>query len=152
MGYIDICNAAQRGVLDAIPQEWRVDINIFKSNKDLRSVPAASGILTPRELEITELDVSTLAPKIASLEYTALEVTVAFCKRAAIAHQMVNCLTDFFPDEAFQQAKELDEALLQTKRPVGPLHGIPLAVKVSSFTYVFIMQNAKLQQDMYVKV
>lgn len=53
-------------------------------------VPRRSGILTERELQITEdYDVSTLLQKLATGAFTAAEVTLAFSKRAAIAQQMV---------------------------------------------------------------
>ena len=53
-------------------------------------VPEKSGILSERELEITNLTAIKLLPLIHNGTYTSVEVTAAFCKRAAIAHQTVS--------------------------------------------------------------
>lgn len=61
-----------------------------RSNLIDLDIPRRSNILTPRELRITEsYDVQHLLDALAAGELTALEVTVAFCKRAAIAQQLV---------------------------------------------------------------
>jgi amidase len=89
------------------------------------------GLLTARELEITEIaDATALLEKIHSRQWTSLEVTVAFCKRAAIAQQLINCLMDIDFDRAIERAKELDEHLASTGELVGPLHGLPVSLKV----------------------
>lgn len=44
----------------------------------------------------------------------------AFCHRAAIAHSLVNCLTEVYFDRAIKHAEELDEKFKQGG-PVGPL-------------------------------
>jgi Asp-tRNA(Asn)/Glu-tRNA(Gln) amidotransferase A subunit family amidase len=41
----------------------------------------------------------------------------------------VNCNLEFFPEKALAQAKELDEYLEKHKKPVGPLHGLPVSLK-----------------------
>lgn len=49
-----------------------------------------SKILSAQELEITEhKSVVELAKKIAEKKYTSVDVVTAYCKRAAIAHQLV---------------------------------------------------------------
>lgn len=52
-------------------------------------VPRDCGLLSEKELEITERTAVDLVKRLAKGELTAVEVTAAFCKRAAIAHQMV---------------------------------------------------------------
>lgn len=53
-------------------------------------VPRRSGILTDRELEITEShNLASLLKGLASGDLTSSEVTLAFSKRAAIAQQLV---------------------------------------------------------------
>ncbi|KAL1896131.1 hypothetical protein Sste5346_004873 [Sporothrix stenoceras] len=81
------------------------------------------------QLRITELDASALVTLLADRQLTSLQVTEAFCARAAIAHQLVNCLTVFFPDKALAEARRLDEHIGKTGKTVGPLHGLPIAVK-----------------------
>jgi amidase len=41
----------------------------------------------------------------------------------------VNCALEFFPDAALAQAKELDEYFEKNKKPIGPLHGLPISLK-----------------------
>lgn len=52
-------------------------------------VPASSGILSEQELKITESTASELVPRLAKGQLKAVDVTLAFCKRAALAHQLV---------------------------------------------------------------
>lgn len=44
----------------------------------------------------------------------------------------VNCLTAFYYEEAIARASQLDEVLKNTGKPVGPLHGLPVAIKVKA--------------------
>jgi amidase len=88
--------------------------------------------LTARELEITEsYSTARLLSGLAKGVLSSLEVTTAFCKRAANAQQLTNCLTEVFYDAALARAKELDEYLSSYGRPMGPLHGLPISVKDS---------------------
>ncbi|GAA5864169.1 hypothetical protein JCM3774_001242 [Rhodotorula dairenensis] len=114
-----------------IPAAWRLKPDLIEqAGDDVTGVAVQSGILSARELEITELDeVQELAKRIADKTYKAEEVAVAFSKRAAIAQQLTNCLTEIFFQEAIQRAKELDEILARTGKPVGPLHGVPVSLK-----------------------
>ncbi|WFD29885.1 hypothetical protein MSPP1_000899 [Malassezia sp. CBS 17886] len=93
-------------------------------------VPAACGLLTRAELHITEAyDMHALRDALADGTHTALDVVTAFGKRAAIAHQLTNCLADWFLPEAQEHARWLDAEFQRTGRPVGPLHGVPVSVK-----------------------
>lgn len=42
----------------------------------------------------------------------------------------VNCLTAWFLEEGLARAKELDAILEKGGKPVGPLHGVPVCIKV----------------------
>lgn len=96
-----IVAAKQKKSQSLIPEAWKLPESITKTLQypleehanrllDL-DIPKRSGILSARELEITEANkVADLLSKLASGTYTALEVTTAFCKRAAIAQQLVN--------------------------------------------------------------
>jgi amidase len=59
---------------------------------------------------------------------SSVQVTLAFCHRAVIAHQLLNCCTEIFFDLALKQAEELD-AIFKESGPVGPLHGLPISLK-----------------------
>ena len=38
-------------------------------------------------------------------------------------------MLEFFPEAAIAQAKELDAYYEENKKPVGPLHGLPISLK-----------------------
>ncbi|KAL4791068.1 amidase [Aspergillus venezuelensis] len=119
-----------RDALDSsIPPKWKLAPEHKDGLQDVRRVPEACGLLTKDQLFVTGLDASRLVEDLASGKLSSTQVTEAFCARAAIAHQLVNCLTVFFPDKAVARAKELDEHLKRTGKPVGPLHGLPIALK-----------------------
>ncbi len=78
-----------------IPPEWRLPTHILdkinpKSPLNVLDVPEKCGLLSHRELEITgKYDAVALLEKMSRKELTSFEVTLAFCKRAAIAQQVV---------------------------------------------------------------
>ena len=56
-------------------------------------VPRNCGILSKQELEITEnYDATSLTQAIISKKFSCVQVAEAFCKRAAIATQLVHIL------------------------------------------------------------
>ncbi|TVY85059.1 putative amidase [Lachnellula suecica] len=113
-----------------IPSEWRLSSPPSSNTLDVRSIPRTSGILSSKELEITgNYDATSLAQAIGSGSLTAEQVTIAFCKRAAIAQQVCNCLTEIFFGDAIARAKYLDREYKKTGRVVGPLHGVPISLK-----------------------
>lgn len=122
---------AQKRVLDSIPPRWRLspDIIAKSSTGDVRHVVAECGILTAAQITIINQTATDILRRLEQKEWAASEVTEAFCASAAVAHQLVNCLVDFFPDEAMQRARELDQELSKTGIASGPLHGLPMAVK-----------------------
>lgn len=85
--------------------------------------PVESGFLSPHETNITECDLPTISKRIKSKDWTAFEVTSAYCHRASIAHQLVNCLSEVFFEEGLARARELDEIYQETGELVGPFHG-----------------------------
>ncbi|KAG2145199.1 general amidase [Suillus clintonianus] len=114
--------------LESIPQEWIVTPPP-DSTLDVTEFPETCGLLNAREIEITNTSVQVLLEKLARAEWTAVDVTTAFSKRAIIAHQLVHCLTEIFVDRALARAAELDDHLKKTGKVVGPLHGLPISLK-----------------------
>ncbi|KAI9658941.1 MAG: hypothetical protein M1821_001901 [Bathelium mastoideum] len=118
-----------------IPAAWKLSDDLLKdggptSTRNVLDVPRRSGILTERELELTEAyDATDLLQKLAAGQVGAEELTVAFCKRAAIAQQLTLCLTEVFFEEAIERAKYLDAYFEREGKPIGPLHGLPISVK-----------------------
>ncbi|GFZ47549.1 Putative amidase C550.07 [Saitozyma sp. JCM 24511] len=88
-----------------------------------------SGFLSQRQVEIVSQDATSLAASIRDRAYTAVEVTEAFCRSAALAQQTTNCLAWFAPREALERATWLDQEMERSAKPVGPLHGVPISVK-----------------------
>ncbi|KAL9044130.1 MAG: hypothetical protein Q9214_002711 [Letrouitia sp. 1 TL-2023] len=104
-------------------------------------------VLTPEELKITETLPEDLLDLLASGNLTAAAVTAAFLRRAALAQKLVsslsysrsirganaqcqtNCVTELLPREAFARANYLDDHFRKYRKPVGPLHGLPVSVK-----------------------
>ncbi|KAI9740487.1 MAG: hypothetical protein M1834_005067 [Cirrosporium novae-zelandiae] len=115
---------------EAIPPEWR--LKSIPEFVNANFIIGDCGILTPEEVEITNItDAKVTLSKIASGELSCVTVTTAFCKRAAVAQQLIKCCTEIFFDRALARAKELDEHFAKTGKTVGPLHGLPMSFKDS---------------------
>ncbi|KAJ5681644.1 uncharacterized protein N7477_001584 [Penicillium maclennaniae] len=97
---------AQKGrdILDnSIPKQWLLpaDKLPLPTQKNVIAFPKQSGLLSDRELTITEMS----------------------------ATELLNFATEFLADEAIARAKELDEYYQRTGKLIGPLHGVPISVK-----------------------
>ncbi|KAJ4403175.1 hypothetical protein N0V91_006752 [Didymella pomorum] len=111
-----------------IPKEWCVDsLPSVKEQVDVTDF--VKQYLSEEELSITESDAEKIVEKTTSGEWTAEKVTRAFCHRAALAHQLLNCLHEIFFDAAIADAKKLDAYFAEHKKPLGPLHGLPISLK-----------------------
>ncbi|KAK3672393.1 hypothetical protein LTR78_007700 [Recurvomyces mirabilis] len=120
----------QRSAL--IPAKWRLSEEAGRT-LPVTSTPETCGRLSRREVEITSrYDAVELQSKIRTRELSAEETTLAFCKRAAIAQQVTNCLTEIFFEQALTRARGLDaEQAARPERPLRPLHGLPISLKDS---------------------
>ena len=93
--------AKQQAARDKIPKDWLLPASVLQALKmpiaehqnrviDM-DIPRKSGILTEKELDITEnYTVEELLSKLKSGDLSSLEVTVAFSKRSAMAQQLVS--------------------------------------------------------------
>jgi amidase len=85
---------------DRIPKEWLIPQTLWetlplpleenKVNLMELDVIRRTNVLTEREVDITEkYTVASLLAKLSTGEFIALEVATAYCKRAAVAGQLV---------------------------------------------------------------
>ncbi|PPR00101.1 hypothetical protein CVT24_008959 [Panaeolus cyanescens] len=112
-----------------IPPAWVLPNPPPQDVLNVIGVPETCGLLSSKEIEITNAHVVDILQKLASGVWSAVEVTTAFAKRAVIAHQLVNCLTEIFIDRALERAAQLDKHFKETGKVVGPLHGLPISLK-----------------------
>lgn len=80
----------RQAVLAAIPAEYKLPKLPSDSQLDVTTFPRESGWFTEQELAITESTATQILEKIHARTWTSEEVTRAFCKRAAAAHQLVS--------------------------------------------------------------
>lgn len=85
----DLAADKKRRQQEAIPREWLITPPP-ETTLNVTGFPESCGLLTPRELAITNEDVDILLKKLANSEWSAFEVTTAFYKRAVIAQQLVS--------------------------------------------------------------
>ncbi|KAL7952126.1 amidase signature domain-containing protein [Trichoderma barbatum] len=125
-----IAERKAKAILSAIPEHWRIGITT-PSAEQQRDITGGyiQQFLTTKEIEITETDAVGILQQTTSGKWSAREVTEAFCHRAAIAHQLTNCLHDIFVDVALEHADTLDAYYREQNKPIGPLHGLPISLK-----------------------
>jgi hypothetical protein len=75
-----------------IPKEWILESLPADDISNVMDIPRQSGIMTEKELSITDLDATSLLEQMKSGQLKSYDVTLAFCKRAAIAQQLVSGL------------------------------------------------------------
>ncbi|KAJ5664538.1 Amidase [Penicillium longicatenatum] len=145
--YVAVAQRKQAELAAAIPAQWKLPAQLIPAGMltpaesitegpklygrvNVMEIPRTCGLLTAEELEITEkYDVRALVLAMTESKLRAQDVVQGFCKRAAIAHQLTRCLTEPLFDRALHRARELDDHLQRTGRPIGPLHGLPVSVK-----------------------
>lgn len=78
-----------------IPNEWRLNQTSLDKAKKIKKLSGAfiESFLSAEELSITGNDSTLLVEKVKTGEYTALQVAQAFCKTAAVAHQIVGIIS-----------------------------------------------------------
>ncbi|KAJ4315080.1 hypothetical protein N0V94_006134 [Neodidymelliopsis sp. IMI 364377] len=126
----EIASSKRQSLIEAIPSEWRLkstDVPPVDELIDVTSLIAT--FLNPLEQRITSANALTILENVRCSIWSAIAVTQAFCHRAALAHQLTHCISEFNLEEAYNRAAELDVVLRTTGRPVGPLHGLPISLK-----------------------
>jgi len=79
---------------NSIPKQWLLPEDKFPpaDEKSVIDFPRKSGLLTERELGITELSATALVAEMGAGELSAEEVVVAFLKRSVLGHQLVSII------------------------------------------------------------
>ncbi|KAF5872640.1 putative acetamidase protein [Botrytis fragariae] len=127
MSWQEIAKDKKDRINASIPLEWR--LKSLPSKDCVMGYTNIADVMSIDEISITNSAATDLVAKMAKGELTSVEVTTAFCKRAALAHQLINCALEFFPEMALARAKELDEHYKKTGKTIGPLHGLPISLK-----------------------
>lgn len=123
----DVARAARDAT---IPISYRLQMDCFPLPLKVTGILEQSRILSVEEYDIVNLTAVQLRDAIAAKKFSALAVTRAYVKAAAIAQQTTNCLVELFEDEALERAEQLDAHLEREGTVVGPLHGVPVSIKV----------------------
>jgi len=86
----DVARDKRERLAAKIPADWIVkDLPTTDSVIDF---PRTSGLLSDAELELTALSASALVADLAAGRRKSVDVVLAFCKRAALAQQLVGTL------------------------------------------------------------
>ena len=81
---------AKRDSVNAlIPAEWRIANPPSREDQKDVTGPYIHQFLSKQEVEITETDAVGIAEKTTTGKWKAVDVTKAFCHRAALIHQLV---------------------------------------------------------------
>lgn len=86
----NIAKAKRDSVNNLIPESWR--LKSIPSAQEQRDVTGTyiCQFLSEREVDITETNAVDIVKHTTTGQWTAEEVTSAFCHRAALAHQLVS--------------------------------------------------------------
>ena len=82
--------------------------------------------------EISDCSIHKLSKLITSGEVSSTEIVEACMKKTTLLNPKLNAFVHFDEDEIYKQATELDE-LTKKGTSLGPLHGIPFAIKDNYF-------------------
>ena len=90
MSWQSIATAKHDAINGSIPEVWRLPtVPSVREQRDVTG-PFIRSHLTQRESQITETDAVGIVEKTSKGEWSAVEVTKAFCHRAALAQQLVS--------------------------------------------------------------
>lgn len=82
-----------------IPEDWRISADQFKTLTNVMDIPLSCGVLSETDVRITsDYDATALLEQVKARVWSVEQVVVSFCKRAAIAHQLVCAVISPFPE------------------------------------------------------
>src|SRR5882724_12893594 len=80
------------------------------------------------DLDLCYTSASDLARRIRAREISPVEAVTNSLARIADINPKLNCFCFVYPEEALQKARAA-EAAVTAGKPLGPLHGVPIAIK-----------------------
>ncbi|MGY8995639.1 MAG: amidase family protein, partial [Alphaproteobacteria bacterium] len=80
------------------------------------------------DLDLCFTSATELARRIAAKETSSQEIVANSLARIGEVNDTLNCFCFTFPEEAVEKAKAADAAVARGDA-VGPLHGVPIAIK-----------------------
>ncbi len=79
-------------------------------------------------MELSQLTIKAAREKLLAREISALELTQSCLEKIAASDKEIGAFLDVFEEQALSQAKQVDDKI-KAKERIGPLAGIPLAIK-----------------------
>lgn len=131
MSWQKIALAKQEDLLKNIPEKFKLDQRVIDDPSLVNIVEYLDSVCPESETRIVKSSLASLKKQLEQGKLKSVEVLDAFARRACYAHQLTNCLSEIFLDDAYKRAKELDKYMETQGKLVGPLHGIPISFKDS---------------------
>ncbi|THX94769.1 amidase [Aureobasidium pullulans] len=129
MTWVEVSRRKKESLQTLIPPQWKLSAT---GDADAATCLDVSSLvlseLSLNERLITGSNVEQILRSISEGEMTSYEVISAFSHRAALAHQLTNCLSEINFESASKRARELDAYWRLHGRTYGPLHGLPISV------------------------
>lgn len=88
LAWQDLARSKREQLAAAIPADWR--IKELSAADSVVEYARSSGLLSAQELAMTESTASSLVADMAAGRLRSVDVVLAFCKRAALAQQLVS--------------------------------------------------------------
>jgi amidase len=90
MEWSEVASSKRAALLNLILENWRLSDQDRPPPSQLKNVTKfIQNFLNPLELLITEATPATVIGNVGRLDWSVVEVTEAFCHRAALSHQLV---------------------------------------------------------------
>lgn len=91
LSWQEIAAAKKESLQASIPPEWLIPPQLIPAESvlDVTTFPKTSGLFTTEELQILDSGAADIYENISKRAWSAEKVTMAFCKAAAVAHQLV---------------------------------------------------------------
>lgn len=128
MNWKEVAQAKRASNELKIPAEWKLE-KVPSPEELPDAFEYINSILPQLIVELTLTPAVDILAQIANGKLSAVEVTKAFCHRAALSQQLTNCCSEIFFDKLIRDAEALDKYFAENGKVIGPLHGLPISLK-----------------------